>query len=229
MVAACVYRDFLAVLKNRQAWSVLALFALLTSASFSQTERSNTPSDRITATAATTTTKTNVDSPGKQPKSTSGWSKLTPQQKIALQPLAQSWGSLSPGQRRKWLEVSRNFPSMPAADKANMHSRMAEWGALSNRERAEARLNFATTAELSHELTLEERKAKWEAYQSLSAQEKENLARNASRPPVGAATPIRPVAPQKLVILPAPANSTGKPHKIAAEPIKNDTTTAAEH
>jgi hypothetical protein len=229
MVAACVDRDSLAMPKKWQAGSVLLLLALMTPVCFSQTERSTPTSDHSAAPAAATTAKTNAGSPAKKPKSSAGWSKLTPQQKSALQPLAQSWDSLSAGQQRKWLEVSRNFPSMPAADQANMHSRMALWGALSNRERAAARLNFATTAELSQELSLEERKAKWEAYQSLSAQEKENLARNASRPPVGAATPIRPVAPQKLVILPAPANSTGKPPKIAAESTKNDTATAAEH
>jgi hypothetical protein len=229
MVAACVDRDSLAVPKKWQAGSVLLLLALMTPACFSQTERNAPTSDRSATPAAATTAKTNAGSPAKKSKSSAGWSKLTPQQKSALQPLAQSWDSLSAGQQRKWLEVSRNFPSMPAADQANMHSRMALWGALSNRERAAARLNFATTAELSQELSLEERKAKWEAYQSLSAQEKETLARNASRPPVGAATPIRPVAPQKLVILPAPANNTGKPHKIAAESTKNDPTTAAEH
>jgi hypothetical protein len=229
MVAACVARDSLAVLKKWPAGLVLALLALMSSACFSQTERSTTTSNHSAAPAAAATAKANAGSPGKKPISTAGWSKLTPQQKSALQPLAQSWGSISAGQQRKWLEVSRNFPSMPAEDQANMHSRMAAWGALSNRERAAARLNFATTAELSQELSLEERKAKWEAYQSLSAQEKENLARNASRPPIGAATPIRPVAPQKLVILPAPANSTGKPPKIAAESTKNDPATAAEH
>jgi hypothetical protein len=131
--------------------------------------------------------------------------------------LARSWDTLSAGQQRKWLEVSRNYPSMSAADKVSMHSRMAEWGALSNRERAEARLNFATTTELAQELTPQEKKAKWEAYQSLSPEEKKKLADMGSRAPIGAATAIRPVAPQKLVTLPAPTNVANKTPKIPAD------------
>lgn len=163
------------------------------------------------------------------PTPTPGWAKLTPKQKNALQPLAKSWDSLSLGQQRKWLEVSRNYPSLSAADKANMRSRMAEWGALSNRERAEARLNFATTTELAQELTPQEKKAIWEAYQSLSASEKKKLADKGLRPPVGAATAIRPVAPQKLVTLPPTANTANKPPKISVEPSQTDGASAQGH
>ena len=211
------------------AWPLLAVFALMASASFSQTDRSSSPSGQAVAPAASTTPKADATNTKKPLTSESGWSKLTLPQKNALQPLARSWDSLSPGQQRKWLEVSRNYPSLPAADKANMHSRMVEWGALSNRERAEARLNFATTTELSHELTPQEKKAKWEAYQSLSAEEKKTLANKGSRPPVGAATAIRPVAPQKLVALPAPAYTGNKPPKMPADSTGNDSAITADH
>lgn len=164
---------------------LLLLLVLIASASFSQTDSASSPNGKAVT-----------------PTPTAGWEKLTRKQKNALQPLAKSWDSLSAGQQRKWLEVSRNYPSLPASDKANMRSRMAEWGALSNRERAEARLNFATTTELAQELTPQEKKAIWEAYQLLSASEKKKLADKGLRPPVGAATAIRPVAPQKLVTLP---------------------------
>ena len=195
--------DFLWVSASRRlrvTWLLLVLLALTTTASDSQTDRDFTPNDRAVASA-----------------STAGWTKLTPQQKNALQPLAKSWVSLSPAQQRKWIEVSRNYPSLSAADKASMHSRMAEWGALSPRERANARLNFATTTELVQELTPQEKQAKWEAYQSLSAAEKKKLADQGLRPPVGAATASRPVAPQKLVTMPAPANTSNKPPKIAVD------------
>ncbi len=201
----------------------------MASSSFSQTDRSSAPGSRAVAPTASTTTKTDATSPKKPIESKSGWSKLTPQQKTALQPLSRNWDSLSAGQQRKWLEVSRNYPSLSAADKANMHSRMAEWGALSNRERAEARLNFATTTELAHELTPQEKKAKWEAYQSLSAEDKKKLAEKGSRPPVGAATAIRPVAPQKLVTLPTPANTAIKPPKMPADSSANDSAATADH
>jgi len=148
----------------------------------------------------------------------SGWSLLTADQQRALQPLAQSWGSLSDGQQRKWLEISRNYPSLSSADKAKMHSRMSAWVALSPRERAEARLNFAATNELSKELSPQEKQAKWETYQSLSPEEKRKLAEAGVRPPVGAALPSRPVAQKKLATLP-PADTAAKAPKIATPPV----------
>ena len=148
----------------------------------------------------------------------SGWALLKADQQRALQPLAQTWGSLSEGQQRKWLEISRNYPSLSDADKAKMHSRMSEWVALSPRERAEARLNFAATHELSKELSPQEKQAKWESYQSLSPEEKRKLAEAGVRPPVGAALPSRPVAQKKLATLPPPDTSAKAP-KIATPPV----------
>lgn len=224
-----VFRFTLAWCRGWIALPLLAALALVASASFGQTEHSSAPSGRAVAPAPSATAKPDAANPRKPTESKSGWSKLTPQQKNALQPLARNWDSLSAGQQRKWLEVSRNYPSLSDVDKANMHSRMAEWGALSTRERAEARLNFATTSELAHELTPQEKKAKWEAYQSLSADEKRKLADKGSRPPFGAATATRPVAAQKLVTLPAPANSASKPPKIMADSIGVDSATAVDH
>ena len=229
MTIALASRFILASVTNWVALAVLAGLALMAPASFSQTDRNSAPSSRVSAPASSATAKMDAANPKKPLESKSGWSKLTLQQKNALQPLASSWGSLSAGQQRKWLEVSRNYHSLTAADKASMHSRMADWAALSNRERAEARLNFATTTELAHELTPQEKKAKWEAYQSLSAEEKRKLANQASRAPVGAATAIRPVAPQKLVALPAPANTGNKPPKIPADSTGNNSATTADH
>ena len=112
--------------------------------------------------------------PNKQasaPSAKQEWALLTPAQQLALQPLAKSWASLSNGQKRNWLEISLNYPSLSADDKAKMHSRMSEWAALSPRARAEARLNFASTQELSKQLSTQEKQAKWQAYQSLSSEE----------------------------------------------------------
>jgi Protein of unknown function (DUF3106) len=126
------------------------------------------------------------------------WAELTPMQQQALKPLAVSWGSISEAQKRKWLEVSKNYPTLSPADQNTLHSRMNEWVALSPQQRAEARLNFAKTKELSTELTPEEKKAKWQTYQALSPEEKQQLASKATPRPTGAALAIKPVAPQKL-------------------------------
>jgi hypothetical protein len=93
-----------------------------------------------------------------------------------------------------------------------MHSRMNEWVTLSPQQRAQARLNFARTKELSKQLTPEEKKAKWETYQALSPEEKQKLAAKANPKPAGAATAVKPVAPQKLApVPPHPVKAASKP------------------
>ena len=116
---------------------------------------------------------------------------------------------MSEPQKRKWLEISKNYASLPPEGQATMHSRMNEWVTLSPQQRAQARLNFAKTKELSTQLTPEEKKAKWETYQALSAEEKQKLAAKASPKPTGAATAVKPVAPQKLAAVPPHPSKPG--------------------
>ncbi|RYX98128.1 MAG: DUF3106 domain-containing protein [Comamonadaceae bacterium] len=142
------------------------------------------------------------------------WTDLTPQQRENLKPLANHWDGISEAQKRKWIEISRAYPTLPPADQATMHSRMNEWVGLSSQQRAQARLNFAKTKELSKELTPEEKKAKWQTYQSLSAEEKQKLAAKAAPKPAGAATAVKPVAPQKLAAL--PGRETPAPARAAS-------------
>ncbi|MDQ3060298.1 MAG: DUF3106 domain-containing protein [Pseudomonadota bacterium] len=132
----------------------------------------------------------------------SSWAELTPQQQQALAPLASSWDHISQPQKRKWLEISRNYRLLTPQEQATLNSRMSEWVALSPQQRVQARLNFGKTKELSRQLTPEEKKARWEAYQALSPQEKEKLAAKASPKPSGAAPAVKPVPPQKLTGLP---------------------------
>ncbi|MBT9474875.1 MAG: DUF3106 domain-containing protein [Polaromonas sp.] len=139
------------------------------------------------------------------------WSALTAVQQQTLKPLAESWNTISAAQKRKWLEISRNYPSLPPEGQAVMRSRMSEWVALSPQQRAQARLNFAKTKELSRELTAEEKKERWETYQALSAEEKQKLAAKASPKTPGAATAVKPVAPQKLAVPPPPAGPASRP------------------
>ena len=127
------------------------------------------------------------------------WDELTAEQQQALQPLASHWHALNAGHKRKWLALSRNYAKMLADDQTTLHSRMIEWAALSNRQRAQARLNFAEVKRVP----ADERKAKWEQYQALSEEEKRRLAERAPAKPQGAAIPVRPVPAQKLVTVPA--------------------------
>ncbi|MES2482819.1 MAG: DUF3106 domain-containing protein [Pseudomonadota bacterium] len=126
------------------------------------------------------------------------WNALTPVQQRALMPLSAHWGGISEGQKRKWLVVARNFDKRPPDEQATLHSRMTEWVALSPQQRTTARLNFAETKQLSED----EKKSKWEAYQALPPEQKRKLAAGAApkAPPTAAA--VRPVPPSKLAPTP---------------------------
>ena len=126
------------------------------------------------------------------------WTELTPSQQQALGPLAGRWTEISEQQRRKWITLSQNFHKLPAPEQEKLHSRMTDWAALSVQQRNQARLNFAET----NKLAPDDKKAQWEAYQALSAEEKQKLAAGASTKPAGAAIAIKPVAPQKMVVVP---------------------------
>lgn len=122
------------------------------------------------------------------------WKELTLAQQQALEPLAPHWSSLSEGQKNKWLTISKNFANLPDYEKSTMHSRMAEWATLTPQQRIQARLNFGET----NRLPQVEKKAQWEAYQSLTEEEKRKLAAAQQTPIMGAAPAPKPAAPDKL-------------------------------
>lgn len=142
------------------------------------------------------------------------WAELKPNEQDALRPLANSWNGLHPDQKDKWLAMSRDFASLTPEQRTTLQSRMTEWNALSARDRAQARLNFADTTRLSPS----DRKAQWEAYQALSAEEKHRLADTANTRPASAAMPVRPVAPRKLADVPAPAHKGSHGARIKLAP-----------
>ena len=139
--------------------------------------------------------------------SRSAWNELTPPQQQALKPLAANWGSMSQAQKRKWLAISKNFPAMAPVEQAKLHSRMADWVSLSTQQRTQARLNFAETKQLS----ADEKKAKWQAYQALSAEEKQKLAAKAPPKLTGAAPAVKPAPHQKLTAIRAAKPNPTKP------------------
>lgn len=123
------------------------------------------------------------------------WSALNPAQKAALAPLASDWAGIDATRRQKWLEVAAKFPSMPADERARVQARMAEWARLSPSERAGARLQFQEV----RKLPAEERQAKWQAYQALSAEERSTLAQRA-RPPQRSATGAETPRPRTVAV-----------------------------
>lgn len=140
------------------------------------------------------------------PSSRPHWHDLTAHQQQALNPLAAHWDGLSESQKRKWLVISRNQGRLSPEERAVQHSRMTEWAGLSRQQRQQARFNFDEVKQVP----AAERKAKWEAYQALSDDEKRRLAESAAKRPQGAAGTIRPVPAQKLAPVPA-ARVAGRP------------------
>ncbi|MDD2879053.1 MAG: DUF3106 domain-containing protein [Rhodoferax sp.] len=145
------------------------------------------------------------------------WNSLTIAQRNALTPLTSSWANLSDGQKRKWITLSANYPRMSAAEQAKLHERMAQWAALSPRQRELARLNFAE----AKQITPEQKNEKWQAYQALSPEEKHKLAKSAQPKPPRTALAAQPVASDKIsrmpmtkkadgMVVPTPAASVSK-------------------
>lgn len=147
-------------------------------------------------------------------ESTPRWNELSTSQRQALKPLANVWASLSADHKRKWISLSRNFKKLPAEEQQKLHARMREWATLSASERTQARLNFVATEKLS----IDDKQAKWEAYQALSEDERHRLAEQAPRRPApGAAAAVRPIPKSRLTTVPTTANNTPMP-RISAAP-----------
>lgn len=103
------------------------------------------------------------------------WRQLTPAQQAALRPLERDWPTIDGVRKRKWLEIAARYPTMAPDEQQRLQARMAEWARMSTEERRNARLNFREVRELGGD----QRRDRWEAYQSLSEEERERLAARA--------------------------------------------------
>lgn len=147
------------------------------------------------------------------------WRDLRPAEQQALAPLASTWDTISYVQKRKWLTVSQNFPKLAPAEQEKLHSRMTEWVALSSQQRTQARLNFGATRQLAPD----DKRAKWEAYQALPAEEKRKLAAAAPKPPATAAA-VKPLPDGKLATVPRNKPITKSPRiAVPSGPVDHNT------
>jgi hypothetical protein len=140
------------------------------------------------------------------------WQELTPIQQLSLKPLAAKWNTLGASQKRKWLAIAVNYPNLAPQEQAKLHSRMTEWVSLSQQQRTQARLNFAD----SKQLTPRQKEATWKAYQELSPEEKQKLATASVSKTAGAAAAAKPVAPQRLAVVPVTQQGAKAASKMAA-------------
>lgn len=160
------------------------------------------------------------------------WTALTPAQKQALAPLQREWGSIDNNRKQKWLEVAARFPSLPADERSRIQARMSEWVQMTPAERGRARLQFQETRELGSE----QRQARWQAYQSLSDDERRRLTVQSAAPTASdAQLPTRQAprtpgerARQASAATPAPVSGArpGSPTVVQAKPGATTTTIA---
>lgn len=131
------------------------------------------------------------------------WSGLTPKQQALLAPLERDWADIADSQRSKWLSATPTLATMSGEEIKRVHDRMRDWTRLSASERVNARIGF----QVARQLTAEQRRARWEAYQALPLEERQALADKAkARQQAQAAGPVRApkaLASQKSNIVPA--------------------------
>ena len=127
--------------------------------------------------------------------SSGNWHQLSAQSKIALAPLAERWGELSETQRSKWKAIAKNFDQLSPAEQQIMQTRMREWVALSPVQRNQARLNFNSLQNVSKD----QKKSRWDEYQSLSEEEKRKLSAGSLAPAKTTAPSPKPAATDRLV------------------------------
>jgi hypothetical protein len=151
------------------------------------------------------------------------WQELGLSQKLALEPLERDWDKLDATQKSKWLEMAPRFFTLPPQEQARLHERMRAWSRLSPAERQQARVGF----QVAQQIKTEDRQAKWEAYQALPPERRQELADKAAqkrvaKPPhapnadpaasAQAKSNLVPTAPKTLAMSPvAPSVLQAKP------------------
>ena len=148
----------------------------------------------VLALPISSTAQTRTDAPAKA-QASGHWRQLSARSKIALAPLAERWDELSDTQRGKWQAIARNFHQLSDAEQQTMQARMREWVALSPAQRNQARLNFNSLQNVSKD----QKKNRWDEYQSLSEDEKRKLSAGSLAPAKTTAPSAKPVAADRLV------------------------------
>lgn len=135
------------------------------------------------------------------------WRDLQPAQQAVLKPLEREWPTIGAPHKQKWIELSAGFSKRTPGEQARIQERMAEWARLTVQERSQARLNFQEAKQIN----VIDRKARWDEYQALPPEKKQQLAARAARPatsPASAAA-LKATAPRdtqaKSNIVPNPA------------------------
>ena len=104
------------------------------------------------------------------------WQSLTPTQREALAPLERDWPGIDAPRKQKWLALAARFKSLSPEERGRISARMSEWAKLSPVERGQARMRF----EEARQVPATDRSARWQAYQALPAERKQEFAARAA-------------------------------------------------
>ncbi len=151
----------------------------------------NPTSGKTEAPASDSNLNSKPSSPIAKPVSSSPkWTDLTGKQQFALRPLIELWPEMSETQKRKWLTLCANFSELNAKDQEKLQARMSQWSVLSPQQRAQARVIFAQVQQFEGD----ERLNKWQQYQALAPEKRNELAQNLNVMPNSAAISPKPKA-----------------------------------
>jgi tRNA nucleotidyltransferase/poly(A) polymerase len=145
------------------------------------------------------------------------WAALTPQQKLALAPLAPEWDKMDEIRKKKWLEIANKYAAMKPDEQARVQERMQTWMKLTPEQRMQVRENFAR----SKQIKPEQKSAQWQEYQQLSEEQKTQFANEANKKksitnlPPESQRNIKPLAPIKTGPKPIPATPPAQAIQVA--------------
>lgn len=132
------------------------------------------------------------------------WRDLSNAQQVALAPLEPEWDRMEGLRKRKWIEMSARFASMPASEQQRVHERMRQWMKLTPEQRELARENYSRTSRLAQG----NKAADWENYKQLSADQKRQLANSPAATRHKSIPIALPEAPMLVVPTPCPPNTS---------------------
>ena len=117
------------------------------------------------------------------------WQALTPTQREVLAPLEHDWPTIESPRKQKWLALAGRFKSLSAEERTRISARMVEWAKLSPAERGQARMRF----EEARQVPAPDRTARWQAYQALPVEQRQQFAARAASAASGTReAPVRP-------------------------------------
>lgn len=104
------------------------------------------------------------------------WHSLTPAQREALAPLEHDWPTIEAQRKQKWIALAGRFKTLSPEERGRITARMTEWARLTPAERGQARLRF----EEARQVPATDRSARWQAYQALPPERREEFAARAA-------------------------------------------------